>query len=155
VIRALRAAVAIALSTGFVACIDPSDQRPGLWLSGDPMQGFPESWSFSNDHREIAIEVQTPHLIPHSVTIWCAVVDDELYLGARNPEDKRWVGWVKRDPDVRLRIGETIFDAKLAVLDDADRTASVRAAYTEKYDLPASTESEGPPMRYWRVRPRG
>ena len=153
--RYLRASIAIALATSFVACIDPSDQRPGLWLSGDPMKVFPGSWSFSNDHREIAIEVQTPHLIPHSVTIWCAVVDDELYLGARNPEEKRWVGWVERDSEVRLRIGGTIFDAKLSVLEDPVQTAGVRAAYAEKYDLPAPSGGEGPPMRYWRVGPRG
>ena len=153
--RILHASVAIVLAMGFVACIDPSDQRPGLWLSGDPMEAFPESWSFSNEHREIAIEVRTPHLVAHSVTIWCVVVDDQLYLGARNPEDKRWVGWVRRDPEVRLRIGDTIFDAKLAVLDDVNRTASVRSAYAEKYDLPAPTEGGGPPMRYWRVGPRG
>ena len=153
--RWLRSSLVITLATGLVACIDPADGRPGLWLSGEPMKEFPGSWYFSNDHREIALEVRTPHLIPHSVTIWCAAVDNELYLGARNPEDKRWVGWVERDSEVRLRIGDTIFTVKLSVIDDPDQIASVRAAYAEKYDLSAPSSGQSPPMRYWRVEQRG
>ena len=61
-------------------------------------------WSFTQDHREIAIETRSPWLVPHSVTIVCAAKDGRFFVGARNPEGKRWVRNVARDPNVRLRI---------------------------------------------------
>ena len=90
----LPVSVALALAFGAAGCIDPSDQRPGLWLSGEVASELPSDWQFANDYREIAVQVATPYLIPHSVTIWCAATGEALYLGARNPETKRWPGCV-------------------------------------------------------------
>jgi hypothetical protein len=55
---------------------------------------------------------------------------------------------------VRLRIGDRIFEGRLAVVEDATQIESIRAAYTSKYDLPDPPPEGGPPMRYWRVEPR-
>ena len=134
-------------------CFGPEDQRPGLRLRGEAVS-VPANWVFTNDHREIAIEVQTPYLLPHSVTIWCAELEGELYLGARDPETKRWPGWVDRFPEARLRIGRDIFEVRLTPEDDAERVASVRRAYAAKYELPPTPPGEGPPIRYWRVSSR-
>jgi hypothetical protein len=50
-------AIAIALT---VACsIDPSDERPGLGLSGEVVQQAIEDWSFTSDAKEIFIETTT------------------------------------------------------------------------------------------------
>lgn len=84
----------------FVACIDPADRRPGLWLSGEVAPQV-EDWSFANDHGEILVEVATPYGIRHSITVVCAALDGVLYMGARNPTEKRWVGYVARNPEVR------------------------------------------------------
>ena len=151
---ALRASLAITVAACLVGCIDPKDQRPGLELRGEVVQQTPADWNFTNAHREIDIQVATPYLIPHSVTIWCAAAGDELYVGARNPDSKRWPGWVERDPNVRLRIGDRIYAVRLAVIDAADEIAQVRRAYVAKYDLPDPPPEGGPPMRYWRVEPR-
>jgi hypothetical protein len=151
---AIRASLAISVALCLVGCIDPKDQRPGLELRGDVVQQFPADWNFANAHREIEIQVATPYWIPHSVTIWCAAAGDALYVGARNPDSKRWPGWVERDPNVRLRIGDQIYAARLAVIDAADEIAQVRRAYVAKYDLPDPPPEGGPPMRYWSVEPR-
>ncbi len=66
----LRTAIVIGLAAGFAGCIDPADQRPGLRLSGGVIEEFPAGWSFTDEYREIAIEVSTPYLLPHPVTIW-------------------------------------------------------------------------------------
>ena len=95
--------ISVVLGISWVACFDPEDQRPGLWLSGEASD-FPRDWSFSNAHREIALEVETPYFIAHSVTIWCVALNDALYIGARNPDEKNWPGWVESDPGVRLQI---------------------------------------------------
>jgi hypothetical protein len=150
----LRAWIAISLASGILACIDPKDQRPGLRLRGEVASELPSDWLFSNEYKEIAIEVSTPYLVPHSVTIWCAAADEQLYLGARNPETKRWPGWVEQDPNARLRIGEQVYEVKLSVIDDPKQISRVRRAYAAKYELPDPAPQGGPPMRYWRVEPR-
>ena len=152
---ALRACLAIAAAACLVGCIDPKEQRPGLQLRGEAALVLPSDWSFTDAHREIEIQVATPYVIPHSVTIWCAANGDELYVGARNPDSKRWPGWVDRDPNVRLRIGDEIYDVRLSIIEDADRIAQVRRAYVAKYELPDPPPEGGPPMRYWSVEPRG
>ena len=135
-----------------IGCVPPSGARPGLWLSGSASEP-PDEWSFTDAQREIALEVSAPYLLAHSVTIWCVSLEGRLYLAARNPEEKRWPGWVERDPDVRLKIDGRLFEARLARLAAPEEIERVRAAYTAKYDLPPRAP-ESPPMRYWRVEPR-
>ena len=146
--------IVVALAAGLAGCFSPEGGRPGLHLQGEVVATLPEDWAFTNDHMEVAIEVHTPYLLPHSVTIWCAEVDGELYVGARDPEKKRWPGWADRDPNVRLGIGSRVFEARLAPLEGADRIARVQRAYAAKYDLPSAPEGERPPIRYWRVERR-
>ena len=149
-----RLGILIAIPIALSACFGPEDQRPGLRLRGQVVATLPADWSFTDDHKLIAVEVQTPYLLPHSVTIWCAEVEGALYVGARDPETKRWPGWVDRNPDVRLRIGSQLFEVKLAPLEQANRIAQVRRSYAAKYDLSTPAAGEGPPIRYWRVEPR-
>jgi hypothetical protein len=149
-IAARHLVVAIALGFSLFACVEPEGQRPGMRLAGE-VSDFPGDWRFSDAYREIAIEVATPYFISHSVTIWCAALNNSLYVGARNPEEKYWPGWVERDPNVRLRIADRIFEGRLALVEDAKQIESIRAAYKRKYDLPDPPPEGGPPMRYWRV----
>ena len=145
--------VAIALGFSLTACFEPEGRRPGTRLAGE-VSDFPGDWRFSDAHREIAIEVATPYFIAHSVTIWCAALNDSLYVGARNPEQKYWPGWIERDPNVRLRIADRIFEGRLALVEDAEQIERIRAAYKRKYDLPDPPPEGGPPIRYWRVERR-
>jgi hypothetical protein len=137
-----------------LAACNPSDRRPGLWLAGDPAP-FATDWSFTDAEKEIAIEVHTPYLLPHSVTIWCASLDGALYIAASNPDAKRWPGWVEDDPNVRLLIGGKVYEARLEAVDDADTIDPLRTVYAAKYDLGGSgTGGAVPSVRYWRVLPR-
>jgi len=154
----MRTALASAsiLVAALAACIDPSDRRPGTRLGGNVVSDLPSDWTFSDAHAEIAVEVRTPYLIPHSVTVWCASLDGVLYLGARDPQSKRWPAWADRDPEVRVGIGEDVYEVRLVPLDDAATLERLRAAYTAKYALPSTPSSTAvPSTRYWRVEPRG
>ena len=131
---------------------EPSDRRPGLWLSGEMAQSAPEDWGFTNAHQEIFVQVKTPYLIPHSVTIWCAEVDGDLFIGARNPDDKNWPGWMARSPKVVLKIGNTLYQVTTAQINEPEKIAKIKAAYAEKYQLSTEPGSAPPPMRYWLVR---
>ena len=60
--------------------VEPQDRRPGLWLTGE-MPAMPVTdWSFSDEHAEIYLQTNTRWLIPHSVTVYCATLDGDLYL---------------------------------------------------------------------------
>jgi len=152
---AARFGASAATAVALLGCFGPDERRPGMRLPGDVVATAPADWTFADDHREIAIEVQTPYRLPHSVTIWCAAVDGTLYVGARNPDTKRWPGWVDRNPDVRLGIGSEVFEVRLVPLDDPVRIDRVRRAYAAKYELPDAPAEAGPPIRYWQVEARG
>lgn len=134
-----------------LAACDPSGQRPGLWLTGSEAP-FPDDWSFTDQHPEIFIEVATPYLLPHSVTIWCAQRGGTLFVGAQAPETKHWPGWVDDDPEVRLKIGDAVYPVHLAALSDPAQIAAVQQAYAAKYRLSGGLADAG--QRYWRVEPR-
>ena len=153
----LAALLALAAMALLSAC-DPSDRRPGLWLSGEEATQWPADWSFSNAEREIYLQVSTPYLLPHSITIWCAEVDGDLYVAAARAAEKRWPGWVDDDPDVKLKVAGKVYTARLAPLDvageDSDLLTALRAAYQAKYNLGDAGPFDGS-TRYWRVTPAG
>jgi hypothetical protein len=132
-------------------CIDPKDRRPGLRLSGEVVSEPVEDWSFTDAHGEIFIEVRTPYLLPHSVTIVCASLDGKLYLWALNPSEKRWVAYVERDPDVRLQIGDAIYEQRLETVDDPAQRDAIYHAFAAKYDRDPAPPGERPEFRAFRV----
>ena len=151
--RSLLASLAICAL--FSGCFAPSERVPGLRLSGD-VTAFPADWLFTAAQQEIALEVSGFLGLPHSVTIWCATLDGALYIGARDPETKRWPAWADGHPDVRLKIADAIYEVHLEPLEDAATVARLQASYAAKYHLPAPEPGvTPPPTRYWRVGPRG
>ena len=144
-------AIAIALT---VACsIDPSDERPGFGLSGEVHQQGVEDWSFTLDADEIFIETVTSYWIPHSVTAWCVTVGNELYVAADDADKKSWVANVARDPNVRLKIKDKVYEQKLVPVTDATTIAAIDNGFVRKYDYEEEDEAayEGMTFGYWRV----
>ena len=138
-----------------VACsIDPSDQRPGLGLSGEVHQQAVEDWSFTSDAYEIFIETTTSYWIPHSVTAWCVIVEDELYVAADDADKKSWVTNVARDPNVRLKIGEKVYEQKLVPVTDAATMAAIDSGFARKYEYEEEEADEEMTVGYWRVAER-
>jgi hypothetical protein len=126
-----------------IGCVDPRDRRPGLRLSGEVVTDPVDDWSFTDHVDEIFVETATPYLVPHSVTI--------VYIGARNPKQKRWVANVGRDSNVRLEIEDRIYERRLErVLDPAEREIVYRA-YQEKFNWKSVPPGERPELWYFRV----
>ena len=136
-----------------VAGCQPDGRSPGLWLSGEE-QPFADDWRFTDGHREIAIEVATPYLLPHSVTIWCAQLEGDLYLAAGQADTKNWPGWVDDDPDVVLKIGDDVYTARLSAIDDAELISRLQTAYASKYNLEGRSPIGASTTRYWSVAAR-
>ena len=146
-----RIIIAIAIATSLAGCFGPEDRRPGMRLPGE-VTPTPSDWSFTNDYPEIAIEVRTPYFLPHSVTIACGTLDGNLHVGARDPETKRWPGWVDDDPEVRLGIGDRVYEVKLVPITDAELIARIRQGTSTKYDR--SRPPDDVTIRFWQVQPR-
>ena len=139
----------VLLTMLLVGC-GPEGRRAGFLLSGKE-SALPTDWQFTDAIKEIAIQVHTPYLIPHAVTIWCAQTGGEFYVGASAPTTKHWPGWVDKDPDVRLRIGDQIYSVRLVPVDDTTITGQVQAAYATKYQLTGNAGGSLPDVRYWHV----
>ena len=108
-----------------------SCQMPGLWIKGEPVTTPVTDWSFTNEIPQIKIQTSTPYLLPHSVTIWCASYNGTLYVTSYR--GRQWVEDIIRDPHVRFKIGDQVFDRTLTVVDDPGEKAAVLQAKGKKY----------------------
>ena len=114
--------------------------RPGFWLTGEVAREVVTNWDFVNnlddpERRDtVMLETRTWYGIPHSVTIGIVGRGEKLYIHAHSdenrmqtpfPNDKLWTRNVSRDPRVRLKIGDTIYEATVALMTDRDEVAVV------------------------------
>ena len=72
--------VALFMFVALTVGCQPTDERPGLWLSGEVEAGPVRDWSFSDANEEIFVETRTWYGVRHSVTIWGAAQDGRFYL---------------------------------------------------------------------------
>lgn len=157
-----------ALAIGFallplLAC-EPKDRRPGLWLSGEVETAPQTDWSFVDAHREIFVETRTWYGIPHSVTTVVVAHNGTLYVpsvyleGGDYPDARFWNRNVARDPRVRLKIGDRIFERQAVLVEDPVEWNEVLAAFARKMPfwkkLADTPESERPKIVFLRMDPR-
>jgi len=122
-----------------VVGLDPRERRPGLWLTGNVVTTPVTDWSFTDKYPTIFVETRTWYGIPHSVTTSCVSHDGRLYLtsvyreGAQFPGDKFWNRNIVRDPHVRLKIGDQLYDRTLSLVTDAAERQSVLQTKQRKY----------------------
>ncbi len=125
----------VALATG----CQPSDGRPGVWLSGEVEAGPVRDWSFSDAEEEIFVETRTWYGIPHSVTIWGArhggvFYLPSLYFGEEEyPDARYWNRNVARDPRVRVKIGQRLFEGSATLVTDESEWNRAMQAFAQKY----------------------
>ena len=128
--------------------LEPKDRRPGLWLKGDLVTMPVTDWSFVRQYPTDQIQTRTWYLIPHSVNTGFIVCNDQLYItssfaaGVPYPAGKSWVSSVYRDPHVRLKFGNQLFDRILSpVTDPAERAAVLQALAERNHQQAASNGS--------------
>ncbi len=147
-----------------LASCEPQDRRPGLWLSGELVEAPVADWSFTDEVPEIFVETRTWYGIPHSVTTVCVAHGGSLYVpsvyfeGGEFPDARFWNRNVARDPRVRLKIGERLFEREAVLVEDPDEWNGVLEAFARKSsfwkDLAAKPESERPTLVFLRMDPR-
>ena len=144
VLGAILACLVMALIVLRVVGLDPKDRRAGLWLTGEVVSTPVADWAFTDKHQNIFVQTRSWYGLPHSVTTVCVAYNDRLYLtstyrpGLQFPRDRLWNKNVMRDPRVRLKIGDKIYDQILALVTDPAEQDAVLEAKAKKYPrLPA------------------
>jgi hypothetical protein len=113
--------------------------RPGLWLEGEVVTTPVTDWSFVNkvEHpgqslNTVLVETRTPYFIPHSVRTVPFVRDGQLYIRSHQhrmdlqfPNDKSWTSNVARDPGVRIKIGDKLYEATMVLIADRAQATAV------------------------------
>ncbi len=118
---------------------EPQDQRPGFWLAGELVAEPVQDWSFSDAFGEIFVQTKTRYGIPHSVTTYCTFYNGNFYLfsayyqGGTFPDLRGWNRNVMRDPRVRLKIGDRLYDQTVRHITDDALRAPVIQSFMSKY----------------------
>jgi hypothetical protein len=121
--------------TGF----EPRDRRPGLWLKGNLVTTPVTDWSFTDQVSEVKVQTRTWYLLPHSITTYCAAYNGQLYLdsfyrpGVEYPHGRGWHEDVARDPHVRIKIGNNLYDVTLIHDTDPSDKSAVLQLVAKKY----------------------
>ena len=119
--------------------LEPTTRRPGLWLKGELVTTPVADWSFTDKVQNIEIQTSSWYLLPHSVTINCISYQGRLYLysfyaaGLAYPHGRRWNEDVARDPHVRIKIGDKLYDRTLVLATDPAEQEAVHEATFKKY----------------------
>jgi hypothetical protein len=120
---------------------------PGLWLSGQVVTTPITDWSFVTKYRTDKVQTRTRFWIAHSVTTGFVVHNGQLYLtsmfraGMPYPQGKMWVSDVIRDPHVRLKFGDKLYDCVLYPVTDPEERAAVLGARAKLF--PAASSATG------------
>jgi len=107
------AALAAALALALAACGGPFLVFPGGALRGTVASGTPADWSFVDD---VFIDLETRPDDPYSVELNYSVKDGRLYVDPA--EGRRWLEHIRRDPRVRVRFDDTIYELRAVRVTD-------------------------------------
>jgi hypothetical protein len=126
--------IVLAISSLF-AC-GPLVMIPGGELSGET-KAVPSDWSFSDAVETIQLETRPAN--PYSVNIWGVGVDGDFYVAAGDAEST-WARHVADDHNVRLRIGEAIYEMRAVRDKSPESRERFLAAVKQKYDFEPDDE---------------
>jgi hypothetical protein len=95
-------------------------------------------WSFTDKVPNIKLQTESWYGLPHSVTINCLSYNGQLYVSSVFPAGtpRSWNDNVMRDPHVRVKIGNNLYDRTMVqVTDPAEREAVLQARAKKYPDL--------------------
>jgi len=144
----------------------------GFWLTGEPVTTPVTDWSFTDSVPTVQIQTRTWYFVPHFVRTFIARNDEQLYLFSEYfapapgqpdlrdhfPEARFWNRMVARDPRIRVKIGDRLFNMRAYPLTDASQIATARQAFLSKYpsvrEQEALPESRRPRLHFFRLEPQ-
>lgn len=137
--RTVVLAAAMLLIVPNAGCSGPVVLLPGKALEG-PTVAAPDDWSFTDAVKTVQLE--TAPADPYSVNIWVIAMGEHLYVHAGANRSK-WVENLEADPNVRLRVDDSIYEltaSRVGAQDEFDRFSD---AYERKYGRRPRNENVG------------
>jgi len=119
--------------------LDPHGPIAGLWLRGTLVTTPVSDWSFVTPYNIDQVQTRSWYLLPHSVNTNFVVLDGQVYLtsvfpsGVPFPQGKGWTTNIIRDPQVRIRFGNQLFDRRLEPVTDSATLVKLLQLANEKY----------------------
>lgn len=126
----------------------PLGPIPGGRLRGTLVADPNPDWSVLDETRYVQLEMEGPR----SVELVVVRVGRDAYVGANYAEWKIWPDVVAAHPDVRLRVGERLYDRSAVEITDRDESRSLLAALSGKYGFDVSLGTGV--VRFFRLDPR-
>ena len=123
-----------------VVGLERRDYHPGLWLTGEVVTTPVLDWSVVPDNGLMALQSREWFLPPlaHSVTTAYTIVNNKLYVpslyaaGLQFPIARHWNKNVDRDPHVRLKIGQKLYDVVFARVTDPTEYEMLRQSFVTR-----------------------
>ena len=78
------------------------------------------------------VQLETNPADPYSVNLWIIGEEDRLYVFAGDNETK-WVKHIVENPNVRLKLGGSIYELRAQRVTDADEFEWFAKAWDQKY----------------------
>ena len=94
------------------ACQTPVLTLPGKQLKG--IEATTPDFAFAARYKLLKLEVNPEK--PYSVILRCTVLDDELYVDAA--ASRKWAIYLASDKRVRVKLGESVYDAIATAVTD-------------------------------------
>jgi hypothetical protein len=114
-----------------IGCGGPLAMIPGGKLSGT-VESVPSDWTFSDEFENVQLETRPSD--PYSVNIWGVAVGARFYIASGRGLESTWAKHIETDPNVRLRIGDSLYDLRAVRTDDPQDRVRFLAAVNKKYD---------------------
>ncbi len=140
---------ALLLSTAIAGCGRPFLLLPGGTLEG-PTAAAPTDWSFSDSIETVQLESNPAD--PYSVNIWVIAMSENLYVHAGTSRSA-WVENIEADPNVRMRVGDSIYDLAASRVVEQAEFDRFSDAYEAKYARRPRNEKVGEAYLF-RLGPR-
>jgi hypothetical protein len=126
----LRIPTTLVLACVIVGC-GPIAILPGGKLSGAP-EPPPTNWGFSDPIDTVQLETRPDD--PYSVNIWGVGIGEHFYVAAGDASST-WVQGIAENPDVRLKIGDSLFELRAVRTDSEAEIDAFLIALKKKYDF--------------------
>ena len=111
----------------------PIGNTPGMRLGGSTAAA-PDSFEFVQETEVIQLEVRGM-LFPRVMNVWTVGFNDAMYVWSLL--GSRWSQRIdKRPEEVRVRIGENVYEVRASLVKDLNEKKRVAQAYQAKYADP-------------------
>ena len=155
----LRLVIILTALIALVGC-EPGDYRAGAWLSGEEVDTPVTNWTFTDVFHDCFIESDTWYVIPHSVKLWCAEHEGEIYVGSYGEGKRTWEKHILSNGEGALRVDGRLYAGRFELVEDPTLTAGIVGSYIRKYSsnelwhvvLAAGNGSQPDDWRFYRLR---